>query len=691
MAILRILMVEDSEDDSVLILEALGAAGYEVRALRVDAEEDLRRALREGQWDLVLSDYFLPGLDARGVLATLKDMGADIPAIVISGTVGEDVAVETLQLGAQDYLLKQNLTRLVPAVARVLEMAENGRRQSKLEHMKTVILENSLDLIGTLDMQGRFLEINPASQAILGYAPAELTGRVFISLAHPDEFAAILSGFQAVLRGERIRDFECRLIHKSGQDVHLVWSAVLSKADEVIVLVGRDVTERKGIELRLRHLATHDALTGLPNRGLIQEEILQAIKRARDTGQPLALLYLDLDRFKVINDAYGHPFGDAVLKAVGEMLVALVGEKGAVARHGGDEFLILLGNIQRADEAHAISVQIIESLDRPLVVQGRELYLSSSVGVSVYPQDGETPDELIDNADTAMYRAKEAGRNNYQFFTWKMSAEIQRRVELETRLRGAVAAGQLRLVYQPKVSLESGGIIGCEALLRWHHPDLGAVSPVHFVPVAEDSGLIVPIGDWVLRTACAQAKAWLDAGLPPVCMAVNLSTRQFLQQDVATWVMRTLADTGLPADQLELELTESLIAQDAEKVIATFSRLKDIGVKLSIDDFGTGYSSLGYLKRFRVDTLKIDQSFVHNMFIEPTDATIILGIISLGHNLRFKVIAEGVETEQHCRFLSQHACDEIQGYYFSQPVPAEEFAAMLGSDKRLPDAAMRPA
>ncbi|MFT3720806.1 putative bifunctional diguanylate cyclase/phosphodiesterase [Pseudorhodoferax sp.] len=681
---LRALMVEDNEDDSLLVQEALRSAGYDVRAQRVETEADLRHALRDGPWDIVLSDYRLPSFDARGALGVIRNTDLGLPVIVISGTVGEDVAVETLKLGADDYVLKDNMTRLVPAVARALDTARSRRQQNRLEHMKTLILENSLDLICTLDVHGRFLEVSAAAQAILDHEPAELVGTHVGQRVHPDALPSFQHEFQAVLQGQRMRDFECRFLHKSGRVVYLTWSAVLSQDHGVVVAVGRDVTERKQAEQRIRYLATHDGLTDLPNRNLVQDRIQQGIAHARRTGRLLALLFLDLDRFKVINDCYGHPFGDAVLKAAAERLAALVREGDTVARQGGDEFLILLADLRQAADAYVVAQKIVQTLEAPFVVQGREVHLTGSIGVAVFPQDGESADALIGSADVAMYRAKNLGRNTYQFFTREMSEETQRRVSLETGLHDAVAMRQLQLVYQPMVSLDSGRITGCEALLRWHHPELGMVPPAQFIPIAEDSGLIVPIGDWVLRTACTQARAWLDAGLPPVTVAVNLSARQFLQQDVVSWVTDTLRTTGLPPELLELELTESLIAQDVENVIATFGRLRDVGVKLSIDDFGTGYSNLGYLKRFPANTLKIDQAFVRDMLTDPGDATIVLAVISLAHNLAFKVIAEGVETEQHCDFLRQHHCDEVQGYYFSRPMPAAEFEALLRSGRRLP-------
>lgn len=546
------------------------------------------------------------------------------------------------------------------------------------------------DVVWDWDIATNTVWRNENFQILFGYVAEEIepTLEFWTRHIHPDDHDRVVAHIQAIVADtEETWSEEYRFRRKDGSYADLFDRGRVLRDDSGrgVRMIGaiQDITDRRQAEQRIRFLATHDVLTGLPNRDLIQDRTMQAITYARRTGRQLALLYLDLDRFKVINDGYGHSFGDAVLKAVAERLATLVREGDTVSRQGGDEFLILLTDLHNATDAYSVAQKIIESLDCPVVVQNRKVYLSGSIGVSVFPQDGETADALIDNADVAMYRAKYQGRNSCQFFTQEMSKETQHRVDLETQLRGAIAEGQLQLAYQPKVSLESGRITGCEALLRWHHPELGMVSPAHFIPIAEDSGLIVPIGDWVLREACIQAKAWADAGLPPVCVAVNISTRQFLQQDVVSWVMRTLRETDLPPAQLELELTESLLAQDVSKVIATFSQLRAVGVKLSIDDFGTGYSSLSYLKRFRVDTLKIDQSFVRDMLTDPEDAAIVLAVISLAHNLNFKVIAEGVETEQHCSFLLQNSCDEIQGYYFSKPLPAAEFEAMLRNGKCL--------
>ncbi|WP_211332958.1 EAL domain-containing protein [Pseudorhodoferax soli] len=534
------------------------------------------------------------------------------------------------------------------------------------------------------DAQVRLQRWNRNFERITGAAAGQLAGIDPLVFIPEDERTRVAGQFAQVFDAGSVQ-FEADYALASGRRIPCLFTGVRFEhgGRQGFVGLGTDISERKRAERRLQHLATHDALTDLPNRTLLHERFTQAVATARRSGQPLALLLLDLDRFKIVNDAYGHRFGDEVLKLVGERLVRQLGAGDTVARHGGDQFLLLLTGLQDAAEANAVAARILASLQQPVALQAREVHLSGSIGLSVFPQDGESADQLIKNADQAMYRAKVLGRSTYVGFTQAMNQETRQRVDLETQLRGAAAAGQLQLLYQPKVSLATGAIVGCEALLRWHHPLLGTVSPARFIPVAEDSGLIVPISDWVLRTACLQARAWADAGLQRTTVAVNISARQLLQQDLAAWTLGMLQETGLAPGLLELELTESLIAQDVEKMIATFERLKQVGVRLSIDDFGTGYSSLSYLKHFRVDTLKIDQSFVRNMLTQSEDETIVRAVIALAHNLKFKVIAEGVETAEHCQLLRAHGCDEIQGYYFGKPVPAAEFEALLRSGKCL--------
>jgi diguanylate cyclase (GGDEF)-like protein/PAS domain S-box-containing protein len=530
----------------------------------------------------------------------------------------------------------------------------------------------------------RLVRWNNNFEQTSGYSQHELAG-ADPSMFFAEEDQALVQSRIVEVMEKGMSSVEVDYLLKDGRRVPYYFTGVRFEhaGSRGFVGVGTDITERKQTEQHIRYLALNDALTGLPNRNQIEESIQRLIAQSPQGEHNFTLLYIDLGRFKIVNGGYGHLFGNAVLKAVGEHLLSVVDTSDVVARLSGDEFLVLLQSIQQPAEASDIASNIVEKFHSPIKVQGQDIHLSINIGISVYPMNGKTTDNLIDNAEIAMYKAKELGSNTFQLYSPDMGHLTQHRIDLEIKLRSAIAENQLLLVYQPKVNLKSGEITGCEALIRWNHPELGIVSPMHFIPIAEDSGLIVAIGDWVLRTACLQARAWIDAGLPPICVAVNISVRQFLQQDLVVWVARTLQETGLPPECLELELTESLIAQDIERVTETINQLKKIGVKLSIDDFGTGYSSLSYLKSFRVDTLKIDQSFVRNMLTETEDATIVLAVIALAHSLKFKVIAEGVETEEHCKYLQMHGCDEIQGYYFSKPIPATDFASLLQNGRKL--------
>lgn len=520
-------------------------------------------------------------------------------------------------------------------------------------------------------------------ERITGASPDQLAGVDPISFMPRDEQERVAAKVAEVFEKGTVH-FEASYILPNGQRIPCLFTGVRFAHEGTcgFVGLGTDISERKRAELRLRHLATHDVLTDLPNRRLLKDRFEQAMSRTEQNHRLQAFLLIDLDRFKIVNDAYGHSFGDAVLKAMGERLVSLFTKADTVARHSGDQFLILLQTLQHTDEANLVARRVINSICQPIVVQGREIHLSSNVGLSLYPHDGLDAETLIKNADQALCHAKQLGRNQYVCFTPEMNQQMQQRINLETFLRGAAASGELQLVYQPKVSLRTGAIVGCEALLRWHHPQLGTVSPDQFIPVAEESGLIVPISDWVLRTACLQAKAWVDAGLPRTKVAVNVSA-YLLQQDLATWVLNVLQEIDLDADLLELELTESMLAQDVEQTIEVFDRLRAAGIQLSIDDFGTGYSSLSYLKHLPVNTLKIDRSFVSNMLSRPEDEAIVRAVIRLAHSLEFNVVAEGVETSEQCYVLREYWCDEIQGYYFSKPVPAQEFEALLRAGAHL--------
>jgi diguanylate cyclase (GGDEF)-like protein len=429
----------------------------------------------------------------------------------------------------------------------------------------------------------------------------------------------------------------------------------------------------------LNHLAYHDALTDLPNRILFEDRLTQALILAERNHQPLGMLFLSLDGFKKVHDTLGHDMGDRLLQKVAERLRSSAHQGETVARLEGDEFALLLTQIGGTEGEDVVEVifQINESLKLPFIIDDHELFITVSIGISLYPDDGADAPTLLKNADAALYRAREQGGDNYQFYTADMNAKAMKRLTLENSLRRALERSEFEVYYQPVLDITTRKITGMEALLRWHHPELGLVQPAEFIPLAENTGMIVPIGEWVLHTACAQSKSWQDAGFAPLCLAVNLSARQFQQQNLADVVVRILQETGLNPHDLELELTESSIMKNAESAVRTLTDLKKMGVKIAIDDFGTGYSSLGYLKRLPIDTLKIDQSFVRDVTTDPDDAALVMTIITLAHNLRLKVIAEGVETEEQQRFLHLLRCDEWQGYLFSKPVPFEAFEKLL--------------
>jgi len=430
-------------------------------------------------------------------------------------------------------------------------------------------------------------------------------------------------------------------------------------------------------KVELAHLAHHDALTGLPNRVLLLDRLSQAIELAQRQCTQLAVMFMDLDQFKHINDSLGHGVGDQLLKSVAHRLLSCVRQSDTVSRQGGDEFVLLLPLIEHAEDAALSAQKLLAALIPPHHIDQHELHIGVSIGISIYPDDGQDAETLIKNADIAMYHAKENGRNNYKLFDQGMNARAVQRQSVEVSLRRALERQEFVLHYQPKINLQSGTMIGVEALIRWQHPELGLLLPARFVSIAEDCGLILPIGRWVLREACLQARAWQDAGLPPITVAVNTSALEFRAKDFLEYLQVTLEEAHLEPHYLELELTESVLMRDAAATDFVLHALADLGVKLAIDDFGTGYSSLSYLKRFRINTLKIDQSFVNQITRSPDDATIVSAVIGMGKNLRQSVIAEGVETAEQHAFLLAQQCDQGQGYFFGHPMTADALAELL--------------
>ncbi len=523
--------------------------------------------------------------------------------------------------------------------------------------------------------------VNPAFERITGYTAAEVLGRNPGFLHGDDRDQPEIEKIRAAIREQREGHAVLRNYHKDGtlywNDLHI--APVLDNSGKVTHFVGvqNDITESKRYQEELEHQANHDTLTGLANRNLLDDRLQQAMVYSQRYGRLLAVGFIDLDDFKFINDSLGHNIGDQLLKNVAKRLKTCVREGDTVTRLGGDEFVLILNDQEDVAGVSHLMERILEAIAQPMIIDGHDLYTSCSIGLSLYPQDGQDVETLLKNADVAMYRAKEQGRNDYQFHTMEMNTRLNERRLLEGSLRHALERSEFVLYYQPRVDLGTGQIVGMEALIRWQHPDLGLILPARFIPLAEETGLIIPIGEWVFRTACAQNKAWQDAGLPAVIVSVNLSARQFRQKDLGKILSRILAETGLDAQYLELELTESLVMHNAEEFIDAMIGLKALGMHISIDDFGTGYSSLSYLKRFPIDRLKLDRSFVRDILSDPNDAVISQTVIVLAHSLNLKVTAEGVETAEQAAFLRAHHCDEVQGFYFGRPVPADEFMRLL--------------
>ncbi|HEX8011408.1 MAG TPA: EAL domain-containing protein, partial [Casimicrobiaceae bacterium] len=574
------------------------------------------------------------------------------------------------------------VTRFSGSISDITARKEAEARVVQLIAERDTLLENAP--VGIAFLKDRqVMQCNQAFAQMLGYERAELLGRSTRPLYESEAIyeARGREAYQVIAkRGSLAGDAPMRRKDGSVLWVHHRVSPVdRSDLSQGIVWAIQDVSERKQAEERLAHLAHHDILTELPNRSLFGDRLNQALVQARRDGSLVGILFVDIDRFKVTNDTLGHEVGDRLLRAVADRLNASLRAGDTVARFGGDEFAVILPGIDTARAAGNVAQKILTVLAKPITVAKHQVYISASIGVTVYPADSDDPEALIRNADIAMYRAKEQGGNTYQYFTQEINAKALRYLKLETELRRALAEGEFRLHYQPRVEVASGRITGIEALLRWQSPDHALQPPAEFVPLLEESGLIIPVGEWVLATACRQAKTWEQAGLPRVPIAVNVSARQFRRGNLPQTVTRVLRETGLAPDQLELEIPENAMMLDAGEAIPALAGLKALGVGLSIDDFGTGYSSLNYLKRFDVDSLKIDRSFIKDITLDADIDTITMAIIAVAHALGCKVIAEGVETRAQLEFLSGQGCDEYQGYFFSKPLDADALEALWRS------------
>ncbi len=683
----RILLIQDDAAAAKAILDALSNSideSFQVQWVR-RCSEGLERLAGTAA---ILVDLFLP--DSRGIetFDRLFRVAPQIPILVLCTPQEEETAKLAVQCGAQDYLFKARLDAyLLPkAVGSMIERAANSEALFEEKERAQVTLNSIGDAVMSTDISGQVTYLNAIAESLTGWSNDEAIG-------HPlEDVLRIVNGatretaanpMALAIRENKIVALtpNCILIRRDGVESAIEDSAapIHDRRGQVTgaVMVFHDVSVARAMILKMSYLAQHDSLTDLPNRVLLNDRLTEAIALSSRHERKLAVLFLDLDRFKHINDSLGHIVGDRLLQSVGRRLFTCVRSSDTVSRQGGDEFVVLLWEVKHAQDAAVAAEKILQALREPHLIDQHELHITGSIGIVTYPDDGTDAETLMKKADFAMYHAKETGRDSYQFFKSEMNVQAIERQSLEGSLRHAIERQELLLYYQPKINLATGGMTGVEALIRWHHPQRGLVPPGQFIAIAEECGLIVPIGRWVLSEACRQARAWQVAGLPPMCVAINISSVELRAPGFASGVRAILRETGLEPRYLELELTETFLMQDSRSTAEVLKELKEIGVLLALDDFGTGYSSLSYLKRFPIDAVKIDQSFVRDLTTDPDDAGIVTAVIAMGRSLHMRVVAEGVETREQLEILQEHGCPQGQGYYFSRPVPAVEFRQLL--------------
>ena len=683
-----VLFVEDSADDVELLLRTLHRSGAEPEWRRIETREGLREALEERTWDVALLDYNLPRFGAPEALVLLHELDPDLPAIVVSGTVGAEVAVETMRAGAADYVLKDDLRRLGPAVAREVEDGATRRERRRLEEAFDVseqrykaLFEQSPVGVVFYDEALRLTECNERLAAMLG-VPLEDSLGFDLTTLHTAALLAALRRPLAGREGQWVGSFSSKI---NGAKFHISLSAAPLRAPGGAITGGiaviEDLTERQRFLGAIEKLSYEDPVTRLPNATLFRDRLRQAVAQARREGEQLAVVVLDLDRFKHVNDTLGRTGGDRLLNGVGRRLHKLVRDGDTVARVAADEFAVILPGIEDLGDVAAVAEKTLEALRRKYRIGGHDVYVNASLGLALFPGDSADPEKLIRFATAAMHEEKARGGNGWRLFDESMSRQTVERLQLEARLHRALEQHEFVVYYQPLVQADDGLIVGMEALMRWQDPEDGLVLPGAFIPVAEDTGLIVPLGEEVLAVACRAAAAWLGAGLEPGRVSVNLSARQFRQKDLVATIERTLAETGLEPSCLELEITESLAMDDVGFTREVLGRLRDLGVRSALDDFGTGYSSLSHLSTLPFDVLKIDRGFVAGIREGSPEAAIVRAVVALGRELGLTVVAEGVETREELDFVRKHGCQQVQGFLFSRPVPAEEAQERLAAGR----------
>jgi len=692
-----ILVVDDDVRMTQSVRELLAAYGYS--SMTAGGGEEALRVLAEHDIDLMLLDLNMPGVDGYQVMRQVSEHHPGTDIVVISGETTFESATEALRNGAQDFLRKpyapDRLIQILNGVLHKQRLEQNIRevnlRLEASENRYRFIVNNSPDIIYMLDDEGRFAFVNDRVTGLLGYKPEEILGKHYSELVHKEDLEKARYAFDERRTGVRAsHDIELRLLCK---DTSLPYRYFESRSITIELNamgmyqkkhsgddkgffgtygVARDISERKRAEEIINFQLYHDLLTNLPNRALFRDRLNLAISQARRQDSQLAVMFLDMDRFKVINDSLGHLAGDQLLQAVAGRLTTCLRDSDTLARVGGDEFNLLIPDIAGREDAVMIATKIFDQLKQPVQLEGHEVFVSFSIGIALFPQDGASMEVLIKNADMAMYHTKSHGKNGYEFFSDNMKGLFQQQLSMENSIRRALDGNQFELFYQPQMEVSSGGICGMEALLRWHHPERGLLLPDDFIPLSEESQLIIRIGNWVLEAACRELRKWIKAGLDDIILAVNISAAQLEQQGFVKGILETLSRYGVPGNCLELEITENVLMHDMDKAVSKLRKLAAHGVRVAVDDFGVGYSSLGYLKSLPLNTLKIDRSFISEIRSSQDRNSIVTAIIAMARELNLEIVAEGVENQGQMDYLRALNCCKAQGYLLGYPVSAKE-------------------
>lgn len=698
----RIVLIQHDAADAELVRQALVSpveAPFEIEWIQ-SKQDALRRLSNEeksvatADFAAVVVDLAAPQSTALETFDQLVRAAPELPILVLCAAQDEPIGKLAVQHGAQDYLLKGSLDGylLAKTLRCMIDRAANAEALFAERERARVTLNSIGDAVMSVDTLGKVTYFNPVAATMTGWSPQEALGRAVqevFCIIDAETRKPMHNPLTAAIRENRAARLtaNCLLVRRDGVETPIEDSAapIHDRGGQVTgaVMVFHDVSAVRAAALRMSYLAQHDSLTDLPNRLLLSDRLTQSISLAERSRQKVGMLFLDLDGFKHVNDCLGHTVGDRLLQSVAQCLRSCVRSSDTVSRLGGDEFVIMLSQITHARDAACIADKVLQAIRETRHLSEHALHLTASIGIVSYPDDGADAETLLKNADFAMYQAKDAGRDNYQFFKPDLNLRAIARQSLQGSLRLALQHQEFSLHYQPKVSLQTGAICGVEALIRWRRPQTGLIPPAQFIPVAEECGLIVPIGRWVLREACRQARAWQDAGIAPLTIAVNVSSVELRAKGFIAGLRAILAETGFEPDRLELELTETFLMQDSLSTAAVLEAIRNLGVRLALDDFGTGFSCLSYLKRFAIDTLKIDRSFVRDLGMDEENSGIVNAVISMGKSLNMRVVAEGVETREQLECLQEHSCPEGQGYYFAYPMAAGELTQLVARGDRL--------